>query len=276
MLDWLTDPLAGEIARRGLAELLLLSIVCGPLGVWLVLYRQGYAAESVAHAALPGLVLASLVGFPLLFGAFAGLAAATVAVAIASRAPAIGSDTAVAIVVTTGLGLGALLATSPDVPARLDEVLFGDPLGVSGADLAASGGLVILIGVGLLALRRPLTLTGFDPVAARSLGAATRAADLALLAALATTTLVAVQALGNLLVVALLIAPGAAALRVSDRLSAALTLSIALAAVAGVAGIYTSHYLEIAAGAAVALAAVATYAVAALLSRTSFLEPYGG
>ncbi len=73
MLDSLTDPFAGEIGQRALAEVALLGLVCGPLGVWLVLYRQSYAAESLAHAALPGLVIASLAGLPLLVGAGGGL-----------------------------------------------------------------------------------------------------------------------------------------------------------------------------------------------------------
>lgn len=261
MLDLLTEPFQGGIAQRALAELVLLGIVCGPLGVWVVLYRQSYAAESIAHATLPGLVLAALAGVPLLIGAAGGLLAAAAAVALAGRERSIGADTAVAVAITTLFGAGVLLALRPEVPPRLGEILFGDPLSVSAIDLAASAGLVAAVLVALAASSRRLALAAFDPPSAPSLGARPDRAELILLGLLALATLVAIQALGNLLVVALLVAPGAAALRLTARLSRALVLSGLLAPAAGVAGLYASHYLHLAAGASIALAAVAIYAL---------------
>ncbi len=76
MLGWLTDPLASPIIVRALAEVLILSVACGPLGVWVLLYRDAYAAESISHGMLPGLVLAALAGIPLLFGALGGVGVA--------------------------------------------------------------------------------------------------------------------------------------------------------------------------------------------------------
>ncbi len=261
MIDALTDPFAGGIAQRALLEMFLLGVVCGPLGAWIVLYRQSYAAESIAHAALPGLVLASLAGLPLVLGAAGGLAAAGVAIAMAGRTRGVGSDSATAVVVTTMFGAGVLLALSPDAPARLGEILFGDPLGISATDLIATAVLALAVAISLTALGRRFSLVAFDPQAATALGASPGRTELALLALLALTTLVAVQALGNLLVVALLIAPGAAALRLASRLPAVLALSAGLAIAAGVAGLYASHYLETAAGASIALAAVGVFAM---------------
>lgn len=264
MLDPLTDPFATEIARRALAELVVVGAVCGPIAVWVCLYGRSYAAESIAHAALPGPVIASLAGLPLVLGAAGGLAAAALAIALAGRVRGIGADASVAIVVTTMIGAGALLALSQELPARLGGLLFGDPLAVSAGDLAVSGGLAVAVGVALALLHRPLALACFDPVAAPSLGASPGAVASALLFVIALTTLVAVQALGNLLVVALLIAPGAAALRITSRLGLALALAAALAIAAGIGGLYISHYLELAAGASIALVAVALFAVSLL------------
>ena len=261
ILDPITDPFAGEIARRALTEVLLLAAICGPLGVWVVLYRQSYAAESVAHAALPGLVLASVAGFPLLLGAAAGLVVAAVAVGLVGRARGVDSDSAVAVLVTTMFGAGVILALSPDTPARLGEILFGDPLGVSYEDILATAILGVLVFAGLTRFHRRLSLVGFDSQSAPVLGASPAATEIVLLVLLALTILIAVQALGNLLVIALILAPGAAALRVGRRLPAAMALSVAFAAGAGLAGLYASHYLHIAAGAAIALAAVVTFAV---------------
>src|SRR5687767_10157453 len=256
MLETLTDPFAGEIGRRALAEVALLGLVCGPLGVWIVLYRQSYAAESLAHAALPGLVIASLAGLPLLVGAGGGLGVAAVAIALAGQERRVGSDTAIAVVVTTLFGAGVLLALGPEVPARLGEILFGDPLSVSSDDLLATGALSLVTIAALAALHRPLALGGFDRQAARSLGTSARIAELALLVLLAAATLVAVGALGNLLVVAMLLAPGTAALRLARGLGPSLFLAAGLAVIAGLAGLYASYYLELAAGASIALAAV--------------------
>ena len=85
MLSWLLDPFSGALMRRALAEVLLLALACGPLGVWIVLYRQSYAAESIAHAMLPGLVIAALAGAPLVLGAAGGVLAGAGAIALAGR-----------------------------------------------------------------------------------------------------------------------------------------------------------------------------------------------
>ena len=267
MLDAIFEPLQHTITQRALLELLILGVVCGPLGVWVVLYRQSYAAESIAHSMLPGLVVAALISAPLGLGAAAGLAVAAAAIAVASRRSAVSGDVAVAVTVTTLFGAGALLALSPAVPVRLGELLFGDPLSVSNGDLIGSACLAAL---GLLALawgHRPLTLSGFDPATARNLGGSDRLVAWLLIGLLALTILIAVQALGNLLVVAIVIAPAAAALRLCSRLKSALAFAAAAAAFAGIAGIYLSYYAEIAAGAAVALCAVAIFLVALVAGR---------
>ena len=265
-MEAITEPFSGEIGRRALAEIVLLGAVCGPLGAWVVLYRQSYAAESLAHAALPGLVLASLAGLPLLVGAAGGLAVAAIAIGLAGREQRVGSDTAIAVVVTTLFGAGVVLALRPEVPARLGEILFGDPLSVSGGDLVATGLLGLAVVGALAALHRHLTLAGFDRQAARSLGVRPERLELILLVLLAGATLVAVGALGNLLVVAMLLAPGAAALRLARGLAPSLVLAAFLAVGAGITGLYVSHYLELAAGASIALAAVAVFFLAAAVA----------
>jgi len=264
-LDFLTDPFTGEIGRNALAEVLLLALVCGPLGVWVVLLRHSYAAESIAHAALPGLVLAALIGAPLLLGAAAGIVVAALAITLAAREARVGSDTAVAVAVTTLFGAGVILALRPEVPARLSEILFGDPLSVTGTEIAVTGALALATLGALTRLHRPLVLASFDPGAAGGLGVRTGWAETALLVLLAGATLVAVQALGNLLVVALIVGPGAAALLITRRLNLSLVVAAAFAALAGMGGLYASFYLDLAAGASIALAAVAMPALAGAL-----------
>jgi ABC-type Mn2+/Zn2+ transport system permease subunit len=276
MLDALTDPFAQGIAQRALVEVTILGAVCGPLGVWIGLYRRSYAAESIAHAALPGLVIAALAGIPLALGAAGGLLVAALAISLAGRYAPVGGDVAVAVVVTALFGAGALLALSPEVPTRLGALLFGDPLSVSGSDLVASGALAAAVLATLAAFHRTLAVAAFEPASAPSLGASPARAELVVLVALATTTLIAVEALGNLLVVALLIAPGAAALRLAHRLPRAFGLSVAIGVGSGIGGLYISHYLEIAAGASIALVAVAAFALSLAVARTGYGASGGG
>jgi ABC-type Mn2+/Zn2+ transport system permease subunit len=254
--------LSEPFMQRALAEVLILAVACGPLGVWVLLYRQSYAAESLSHAMLPGLVVASLAGASLLLGAAAGILGAALAIALAQRR--LGGDVGVAVAIASLFGLGALLALSPDVPARLGELLFGDLLGVTGGDLVEAGVLAAAVLVALGLAHRRLALSVFDRAAAPSLGARPARWELVLLALLAVCTIAAVRGLGNLLVVALILAPAAAALNLVARLPAALGLAAVLAALAGVLGLFASYHWDVAAGASVALAAVLVFVLSLL------------
>jgi ABC-type Mn2+/Zn2+ transport system permease subunit len=259
VLHMLADPWGEPILRRAFAEVVLLGIAGGVLGCWLVLYELSYSAESLAHALLPGLVVATLAGLPLVLGGAGGLVVAAVGVAAAGRAPAVGRDTAVAVVVTTLLGLGVLLALSPAVPAGLGSLLFGDVLGLSDADLALAAALAVGSLGALRLLHGRLLVVGFDRLSAPALGVRPGLVDATLLVLLAVVLLVAVQGLGNLLVVAVLIAPAAAARLVTRRMAPMMALSAALAALAGLGGLYLSFYARTAAGASIAGMLVATY-----------------
>jgi ABC-type Mn2+/Zn2+ transport system permease subunit len=268
------EILHSGLLQRALVEVVVLGAACGALGVWLLHLRHAYAAESLAHAMLPGLVLASLAGAPLLLGAGGGVLVAALLIALAARDTRVGSEIAVGVTVTTAFGLGAVLALSPAVPARLADLLFGDLLGASTGDLLAAGGLAAVVAVALALGHRSLCAAVFDPAAAPSLGVRPQRVELALLALLAIATVAAVQGLGNLLVFALLVAPATAALRLGATVRSQLLLAAALGAGAGVLGLVVSAELDIAAGASVALAAVAIYAVAAIV-RPSGAAPAG-
>ena len=265
VLDPLLDPWRSGIERRALIEIVLLGGFCGALSFWIISYRLSYAAESLAHGLLPGLVLAALAGAPLLLGAGVGVSAAAALVALAGRDERIGADTATAVVVTGAFGLGGLLALSPDAPARLEELLFGDPLGVADSDLVAALALALMGGAALLALHRPLCAVAFDPGAARSIGVAATRVQLALLGLLAAAVAVAVRGLGTLLVLAVLVAPAVAARRHAAGPGAGMALGAVIGAGAGVIGLYASHHLGSAAGASVALALCAAAVAGAAL-----------
>ena len=183
--------------QRAFVETIVLGLACGPLGVWILLLKRSYAAESLSHAMLPGLVIAALAGLPLFFGAAAGVLVAAILISV------VRGDVGVAVVVSGLFGLGGILALSPETPPRLGELLFGDLLGVTSQDLVAA----VVLSLGVL--------------------------------------------------VALILAPAAAALNLANRLPQIIGLAAVLAVIAGVAGLVISYQFEIAAGASIALCAVA-------------------
>ena len=265
--DSLLEPLRSDIGRRAVLEIALVGAFCGALGYWIIIERLAYAAESLSHGLLPGLVLAALAGAPLLGGAGAGALAAAALLALAGRDERIGPDTGTAVAVTGLVGLGALLALEPDAPPRLEELLFGGPLGVSDGDLAAATALLVVGGAALFALHRPLAAVAFDPSGAAAAGIRPALVRIALLVLLAGAIAVAVRGLGALLVLAVLVAPPVAVRRHADSPSRAMLAGGALAVLAALAGVEVSFHGGTAAGASVALALCLAAALGAALPR---------
>lgn len=262
MIEWITAPLQEQIVLRAIAELALLGVISGALGCWILLSGRSYSAESLAHAMLPGLVLAALLGVPLIVGGAAGLVAGAVLIALAGRLPRLDSDVAVSVVITTLFGAGVLIGLAPEVPAGLSDILFGDVLAVGNGDLFWTA-LVAVATVVLLTVLHPSLMTvGFDRMNAAAFGRNPAAFDVVLAVLLAAATLIAVQALGNLLVVTMLIGPAAAARLLTHRLVPMMLTAVSVAVLASVAGMYLSYHAGLAAGASVALALVAAFLLA--------------
>jgi ABC-type Mn2+/Zn2+ transport system permease subunit len=252
-------PLQEPFMQRALAEVVLVGAAGGALGCWVVFYQLSYAAESLAHSIFPGLVLAAIAGVPLLLGAAPAIVVAALAVALCARISGVSREAAVAVVVTTMFGLGVLLALSPQSPPGVESLLFGDVFGVTDADLATAAGLAVLVAIALRLLHGRLLIAGFDRGTARSLGVSPAFADAALLVLLSAGIVVAVQGLGNLLVVAVFVGPAACARNLTSRIGPMIAVSVAVAVLAGLAGLYLSYYAGTAGGASVALAIVAAY-----------------
>jgi ABC-type Mn2+/Zn2+ transport system permease subunit len=270
----MTEPFGDPLTRRALLEICLVGITSGVVGCWIVLFGLSYSSESLSHSMLPGLVVATLAGAPLLLGGAVGIVVAALAIALVTRVPTIASDTAVAIVVTTLFGLGALLALSPSSPPGIQNLLFGDILGVSNSDLMLAGGAAIVaLGV-LRLLHGQLLAVGFDRDGAGALGANAALTETVLLVLIALAVLVGVQGLGNLLVVAVLVGPAAAARQICSRMLPMMAVAVAVAILGGTLGLYLSYYAGTAAGASVAGALVALYLLAAVASASRrVMEP---
>jgi ABC-type Mn2+/Zn2+ transport system permease subunit len=231
--------------------------------------RLAYAGESLSHGLLPGLVLAALAGVPLLLGAAGGALVAAGLIALAARDPRVGPDTGTAVAVTGLVGLGSLLALAPDAPPRLEELLFGDPLGATDGDIAAAAALLAGGGLLLAVLQRPLAAASFDPTGAAALGVRPLTMRLVLLALMATAIAIAVQGLGALLVLAVLVGPPIAVRRHVRTPRASMVAGALVAAAAGAAGIQLSALAGTAAGASVALVLCAAAALGAAVPASA-------
>ena len=263
----LVAPWEGGVGLRSMLEMLLIAPVVGALGVWVTLSRLSYLAESFSHSLLPGTVVAGLIGLPIVAGApvAAAVCASALAYLLARRHRfTIGRDSAVAVVVTTMLALGVAIALLPDAPLRLQELLFGNILGITNLDLALTASLAALAILGLWIFHRNLALAVFDRQTAHSLGVSTRLADTLLLVLIAIAVTVSVQGLGNLLIFGLLLAPASAAAYFADSMRRAFLLATLFAAFAGVGGLYVSYYAETAVGSSISLTALSIFVVARL------------
>ena len=273
----LVEPFTEPIVQRAAAGVVLLGIVGGLAGCWVVLYGLSYAAESLAHGSLPGMVVAVAAGLPLVVGTSGGLLVAAAAIALVARVPALGRDTAVSIVISTMLGLGALLALAPSTPRGLAALLFGDVLGLSTADLAIGVLVAALLAVLLTVFHGRLLAVGFDRETAARLGVRPGLVELLLLVLLGLALVVVVPALGNLLAAAILIGPAATARLVTRRVPSMLAVAVLLAIGCGLAGLDASYQLSTASGATIAATILVVYLLAlgrATLRRRS-IPPAG-
>jgi len=262
MSEVLSEPWGQAFMQHAFTEIVLVGLVGGWLGCWVLLYGVSYSAESLSHGMFPGLVGASLLGLPLVAGGAVGAGGAAAGIAGLGNARGIDRDTSVGVVITSLFGLGALLALAPSSPPGIQELLFGDVLAVSSRDLLVTALIALPVFALLWVLHARLLAVGFDRSSARAIGIAPRPAELVVMLLVAAAVVVGVQALGSLLVVAVLVAPAACARLLTRRLGPMVRVSAAVAVAGGVAGLYLSYYAGTAAGASIALCLVGAYLLA--------------
>jgi len=265
-VTWLLEPLTYDFFVRALAVTTVSAVVCAVLSCWLVLVGWALMGDAVSHAVLPGVVLAYVLGAPFAIGA---LVLALLAVALIGGlrdTSRLKEDTAIGIVFTTLFALGLVLVSVVPSQTDLTHILFGNLLGVSAADMLQVLVLAALAVAVLIVKRRDLTLFAFDPTHAFAIGISPRRLSALLLGVLAVTTVMALQAVGVILVVALLIIPGATAYLLTDRFSRMLVIAPVVAGVSAVVGIFVSFYLDASPGGVVVVTMGVVFAAVYLFS----------
>ena len=273
MIDILFEPLSYDFMVRALVTTLIAAVVCALLSCWLVLIGWSLMGDAVSHAVLPGVVLAYIVGAPFALGAVVFGFAAVALIGGIRDTRRIKEDAAIGIVFTTLFALGLVLISVTPSQTDLGHILFGNVLGVSVTDLVQIAVIGLVVATLLLFKRRDLTLYAFDRIHAHAIGLSPRLLGALLLGLLALTTVVALQVVGIILVVAMLIIPGATAQLLTERFGRMLWLAPLVAAVSAVVGIYLSYWLDAAPGGLVVLVQGAAFAVAYVVGRLRARQP---
>lgn len=266
LVELLLDPLQYGFMVRALAVAVVAAIVCAVLSCWLVLIGWSLMGDAVSHAVLPGVVLAYVVGAPFAIGALIFGLIAVALIGLIRNTSRVKEDAAIGIVFTTLFAFGLVLISVTPSQTDLNHIIFGNLLGVSSSDLlqvAILGALALSI---LLIKRRDLTLFAFDPIHANAIGLSPKRLGALLLGVLALTSVVALQAVGVVLVVAMLIIPGATAYLLTDKFSRMLVIAPVVSAVCAIAGIYVSYYLDTASGGMVVMTQGIVFALVYLFS----------
>jgi manganese transport system permease protein len=263
-LDWVFEPLSYDFMSRALLTTVIAAVVCALLSCWLVLVGWSLMGDAVSHAVLPGVVIAYILGLPFALGAVVFGFAAVGMIGIVRGTSRVKEDAAIGIVFTSLFALGLVLISITPSQTDLNHIIFGNILGVSRTDLLQIAILAAVAFAALVLKRRDLTLYAFDPTHAHAIGLSPRLLGALLLGLLAMTAVVALQVVGVVLVVAMLIIPGATAHLLTDRFGRMLVIAPVLSALCSVTGIYISYWADASPGGLVVLAQGCVFALAYL------------
>lgn len=260
MIDWLVDPWQHAFMRHALLAIVLVGLICGVIGTFVILRGLAFLGDALAHAIFPGVVIAFIFGGNFLVGAIIAAVAISAGIGAISQGGRITNDTAIGVIFAGGFALGvALLSTQQSYARDLNAFLFGSILSVQRNDLylTAIVGLVVLAVV--FWFRREFTTIAFDRAFAQSHGINLWKFDQLFLVALSLAIVISLQTVGNVLVLAMLVTPAATARLLTERLRTMVALSSLLGAASGTGGLYFSYYQGVPSGAAVVLVATLVF-----------------
>ncbi|WP_283939383.1 metal ABC transporter permease [Pseudomonas fulva] len=247
-MEMLLQPLQIDFMQYALLIAVLVAIPAALLSCFLVLKGWALMGDATAHAVFPGVVVAYIVGLPYSLGAFVAGMLCAIAAGYLKENSRIKQDTLMGVVFSGMFGLGLLLYTQIHSDVHLDHILFGDMLGIGWADLLESGLIALAVSAFIGLKWRDLLLHAFDPVQARTVGLPVGLLHYGLLAVMSLTIVGALKAIGIVLTVALLIAPGAIAFLLTRTMGAMLLTAVAIAVGAAVSGVYLSFFIDSAPG----------------------------
>jgi manganese/iron transport system permease protein len=266
LFDLLLQPLAYEFFVRALIASALVGVACAVVGAFVVLKGMSFIGDAVSHSAFPGIVIAYLLGLPIILGGAVAAIATALGIGALTRRSGLRSDAVIGVLFAGMFALGvALFSAIPNYVGDLFHFLFGDVLGISVADLITLSILVALLLFVVRLLWKELLFATFDPLGAGAAGLPVRRLDDLLLILIAVTIVVSLQAVGIVLVVAMITTPAATAQLLTKRFARMITVAAMIGIASSVAGLYVSYAMNLASGAAVVLMETLVFAGALTL-----------
>jgi len=265
-LDWLLDPLTHEFMRRALMVSALVGGVCGLLSCYMTLKGWALMGDAVSHAVMPGVVVAYALGLPFSLGAFVFGVGSVALIGFIKQKSRIKEDTVIGLVFTGFFALGIVLVSKIKSNIDLMQILFGSPLGISQSDVKQTLIISFVVIFILLLFRKDLMLYCFDAKHARSIGINTGMLHYLLLTLLSLSAVVGLQTVGIILVVAMLITPGATAYLLTDRFDRMTILAVASSSFSSVLGVYISYWSDIETGGSIVLVQTLIFLIAFLFA----------
>lgn len=244
LLQTILEPLSFDFMQQALIVAMLVSVSAGALSCLLVLKGWSLMGDAVSHAVLPGIVIAYVLNIPILIGAFISGMVCAISTGFLTEHSRLKEDTVMGVVFSGLFALGIALFTKVQTDLHLDHVLFGDVLGVSWRDILLTATLTLPALALVIVKRRDLLLYAFDPQHARVIGLDTRVLHYGLLSILSLVIIASIDAVGIILVIAVLIAPGAISFMLTKRFEHMIWLAIAISALAAFTGIILSYHID--------------------------------
>jgi manganese/iron transport system permease protein len=243
----------------------LVGVACAVVGSFVVLKGMSFIGDAVSHAAFPGIVIAYMLGLPIILGGAVAAIGTALGIGVLTRRSGLRADSIIGVLFAGMFALGvALFSSIPNYVGDLFSFLFGDVLGISVSDMAALSVLVVALLLVIRALWKELLFATFDPLGAGAAGLPVRRLDDLLLILIAVTIVISLQAVGIVLVVAMITTPAATAQLLVKRFGQMIGVAALIGVTAAVAGLYLSYALDLASGAAIVLFETALFLVVLL------------
>ena len=274
-MNWLIAPLQYGFMVKALWVSALVGLVCAALSCFMILKGWALMGDAVSHAVLPGVVLAYVMNIPLAIGAFVFGVGSVVAIGFIQSHTRVKEDTVIGLVFTGLFALGIVLVSKVKSSVDLGHILFGNVLGIGDGDIIQTMIIAAITLVTLALLRKDLILFCFDPTHARSIGLNTNFLYYVLLSLLSLTAVAGLQTVGIILVVAMLITPGATAYLLCDRFDRMMLVAMTSGVFSSVLGTYVSYHLDASTGGCIVVVQTLVFLIAmifapkhGILSRT--------
>ena len=265
LIQFVMAPWQFSFLIRALIIAVLAGIMCPLLGAYVVTRQFGFMGDAIAHSVLPGMVLALWVGASPYLGAIVTAVGMAFLIGYLVQRTGVGADTSIGILFAGFFALGLiLLSLLPIQGLNLESLLLGQVLAVSWTDVAITGGLTVIVLVVLAALHRDLVFASFDPFGASVMGLPTRMLDYALLTLLAVVIVLALKAVGIVLVISLLITPAASAMMLARHQLGAMVLGALIGTLSAIFGLYSAYHFNLPPGPVIAMYSTGFFVIVAI------------